>query len=89
MVDAVIIIFESMLFTLVNPYFNGGDEIPKDSIAVNVTQLATLSRSAIMQQLISLGKLAPKLIESTVITTNPRNHYTDILLAKDYEIYYD
>lgn len=78
-----------MFFTLVNPYFNAGDEIPKDSSAVNVTQLATLSRTTIMQHLVSTGKLAPELIESTMVTTNPRNFYIDILLAKNYEIYYD
>jgi hypothetical protein len=85
----VIIIFESMLFTLVNPYFNANDEIPKESIAINVTQLATLSRTTIMQHLVSSGKLTPELIETTLLTTNPRNFYIDILFAKDYEIYYD
>jgi hypothetical protein len=42
-----------------------------------------------MQHLITTGKLAPLLAEATVLTTNPRNFYLDVLLAKDYEIYYD
>ncbi len=78
-----------MYFTLINPYFYGGDDVPKDSTVVNVTQLTTLSRTTIMNHLVSTGKLAASLVESTLLTTNPRNLYIDILLAKDYDIYYD
>jgi hypothetical protein len=78
-----------MIFTLMNPYFNVGDEIPKESKPINVTQLATLSRTSIMQHLVATGKLPPQLLECTLLTTNPRNFYLDVLLAKDYELYFD
>lgn len=56
---------------------------------VNVTQLATISRTSLTQHLIKNGKLPPELADCTLLTTNPRNFYLDVLLAKDYELYYD
>jgi hypothetical protein len=78
-----------MNFTLINPYFNGSEEIPKDTTIVNVTQLSSISRTTITQHLVKNCKLDPQLNDCTILTINPRNFYLDVLLAKDYELFYD
>lgn len=78
-----------MQLVVVNPYFNGAEELPKDSVIVNVTQLSSFCRSAILKHLQSTSRLPENLANATLLTAAPRNYYIDVLFAKDYELFYD
>ncbi len=58
-------------------------------MAVNVTQLTTISRTEILKYLFKNGKITEEMVSYTVVSSNPRNFYLDVMLAKNYSLFYD
>jgi hypothetical protein len=77
-----------MLITLINPYFNTEDQW-KNTHLINVTLLETLNRQSIINFLIQCNKIDREMINCNIISANPRSYYIDMLLNKNYQLYYD
>lgn len=76
-----------MLVTLVHPYLNKQEGPGNITLSVAVPE--SLTRKHILSALIKRSLLSEDMMESSIVTANPRNYYFDLLLSEDIELYYD
>lgn len=77
-----------MIVTLTNPYANKENTQKKGTICLSASLPESLTRKNILKELIRQNLISEDLKSASLITTNPRNYYYDILLSKDQELYY-
>lgn len=77
-----------MIVTLTHPYQNKEELLIKGSILLSAALPKSLTRTNILQELIRQTLISENFITASLITTNPRNYYLDLLLSKEEDLFY-